>query len=591
MTADTPFVYESATVDDIRRAAAEVERRIDQRESSRKQQSRPQMDRTESQKQGDAARVLQHRYQSYQQQREANGRNLTCSQRWEDGLRQRALSNAAEDRTKGINDSTSRWKRSALYATKIREGTTDKSGIDLNETQELDKYARDDKEREALKKERDTSKAMEKQYWLEICDHKKHRYGTNLKWYHQKWNESNTPDNFFKWLDEGEGKDLDLEQCPRSRLEKERITFLNAEQRQNYLVKFNDKGFLVWAKNGKAVNTTKYHRDAGPDVGIVEMTQDEYREKEAADKERRRKLRESGGKYSSSSSESSSEAEIDTDELERDGVHGYQDKGGTAMQGKGIQQVKQRMNYYLSPRAVMDRALRDTVNKNTIVRNPTTYFARIGKHRWLFVSDLKSNLYVGIKKTGAFQHSSFLSGARVLSAGLIKVDEGKLTSLSPLSGHYRAGTLHFKAFVRSLEDRGVDMTSVSISKSVLTIRGIEHYASAVKRKDRVKDKIKRVLNPGKAKSKEEAQAKEAQQDVELVQKKHREHGDEPGEMHSQGEVDGSDVKGIYDLPFAFDKPLPGQGKNIKDMTEEERLDRGVALVQRAFERGWRIKGD
>lgn len=44
-------------------------------------------------------------------------------------------------------------------------------------------------------------------------------------------------------------------------------------------------------------------------------------------------------------------------------------------------------------------------------------------------------------------------------ASHIKVDKGKLTSLSPLSGHYRAGTMHFKAFVRSLEERNVDMGS------------------------------------------------------------------------------------------------------------------------------------
>lgn len=100
----------------------------------------------------------------------------------------------------------------------------------------------------------------------------------------------------------------------------------------------------------------------------------------------------------------------------------------------------------------------------------------------LTATRVQGNLYVGIKKTGGFQHSSFLYGARVTAAGLIKVgltcaarlpsaladsrrcsapqvDKGKLTSLSPLSGHYRAGTMHFKAFVRSLQERKVDMGS------------------------------------------------------------------------------------------------------------------------------------
>lgn len=87
-------------------------------------------------------------------------------------------------------------------------------------------------------------------------------------------------------------------------------------------------------------------------------------------------------------------------------------------------------------------------------------------HELTSVISFQGNLYVGIKKTGGFQHSSFLYGARVTAAGLIKVDKGKLTSLSPLSGHYRAGTMHFKAFVRQLEEKQVDMSSVSISKSV-----------------------------------------------------------------------------------------------------------------------------
>lgn len=47
-------------------------------------------------------------------------------------------------------------------------------------------------------------------------------------------------------LDRGEGKDLDLEEMPRERLEKERIQYLSAEQRLNYLVKFDPEGLLRW---------------------------------------------------------------------------------------------------------------------------------------------------------------------------------------------------------------------------------------------------------------------------------------------------------------------------------------------------------
>lgn len=50
------------------------------------------------------------------------------------------------------------------------------------------------------------------------------------------------------------------------------------------------------------------------------------------------------------------------------------------------------------------------------------------------MSDTSGRLFVGIKSTGGFQHSSFMYGATVASAGLLKVsfvpakvDEGRLT--------------------------------------------------------------------------------------------------------------------------------------------------------------------
>jgi hypothetical protein len=51
--------------------------------------------------------------------------------------------------------------------------------------------------------------------------------------------------------------------------------------------------------------------------------------------------------------------------------------------------------------------------------------------------DMKRNIFIGIKETGAFQHSSFTGGGLISSAGLIKVKSGRIHKLSPLSGHYR----------------------------------------------------------------------------------------------------------------------------------------------------------
>ncbi|KAF9076190.1 hypothetical protein BDP27DRAFT_1314037 [Rhodocollybia butyracea] len=50
---------------------------------------------------------------------------------------------------------------------------------------------------------------------------------------------------------------------------------------------------------------------------------------------------------------------------------------------------------------------------------------------------LVDNMFIGIKNTGTFQHSSLTSGGIVTSAGLISVKDGQIHTLSPLSGHYR----------------------------------------------------------------------------------------------------------------------------------------------------------
>jgi hypothetical protein len=80
-----------------------------------------------------------------------------------------------------------------------------------------------------------------------------------MKYYFRVWKESDTTDNFFRWyvlhhtgtvlkprLDRGEGKDFSHEELPRERLEKERITYLSAEQRLNYLVNIDKDGRLRW---------------------------------------------------------------------------------------------------------------------------------------------------------------------------------------------------------------------------------------------------------------------------------------------------------------------------------------------------------
>lgn len=89
--------------------------------------------------------------------------------------------------------------------------------------------------------------------------------------------------------------------------------------------------------------------------------------------------------------------------------------------------------------------------------------------------DTQFRIYAGIKESGGFQHSSFLHGSRVLSAGLISIQDGQLLSLSPHSGHYRPTAENFWITAKCLEAEGVDMSQASIAGSYTLLRGAELY--------------------------------------------------------------------------------------------------------------------
>lgn len=46
--------------------------------------------------------------------------------------------------------------------------------------------------------------------------------------------------------------------------------------------------------------------------------------------------------------------------------------------------------------------------------------------KWIFVLSTSRTLYVGKKKKGSFQHSSFLAGGATMAAGRIVADKGVL---------------------------------------------------------------------------------------------------------------------------------------------------------------------
>lgn len=112
-------------------------------------------------------------------------------------------------------------------------------------------------------------KMMDLQYFLEMVD-LKHRHGSNLRSYHTCWRNTSSNENFFYWLDYGDGKNIELSQCPREKLEKEQVRYLNREERLNYMVIVDETGRFRWAKNDEPVwtNTARFKDSLQGIVGI-----------------------------------------------------------------------------------------------------------------------------------------------------------------------------------------------------------------------------------------------------------------------------------------------------------------------------------
>ncbi|CAL5096699.1 unnamed protein product [Urochloa decumbens] len=182
---------------------------------------------------------------------------------------------------------------------------------------------------------------LARQHWLEAID-PRHRYGHNLHIYYDVWSKSESTEPFFYWLDIGEGKEMNLEKCPRSKLQSQCIKYLGPKERQEYEV-VAESGKLVYKKNGAFVQT-------------------------------------------------------------------------------------------------------------------------LDDSKWIFVLSTTKALYIGQKKKGSFQHSSFLSGGAITSAGRLVVKEGILKAIWPYSGHYLPTEENFREFIRYLEENGVDLTDVKVNK-------------------------------------------------------------------------------------------------------------------------------
>ncbi|XP_027192439.2 IQ domain-containing protein IQM5-like [Cicer arietinum] len=183
----------------------------------------------------------------------------------------------------------------------------------------------------------DNAQNLALRHWLEAID-PRHRYGHNLHLYYDVWFHSQSPQPFFYWLDVGDGKEVNLEECVRSDLQRQCIKYLGPKEREVYEVTI-EQGKFVYKKSKNLVHTSE------------------------------------GSK-------------------------------------------------------------------------------------WIFVLSSSRLLYVGEKKKGQFQHSSFVAGAATISSGRLVVHNGILHAIWPYSGHYRPTEKNFMEFIGFLMEQNVDLTNV-----------------------------------------------------------------------------------------------------------------------------------
>ncbi|KAL3532640.1 hypothetical protein ACH5RR_006161 [Cinchona calisaya] len=175
------------------------------------------------------------------------------------------------------------------------------------------------------------------QHWLEAID-PRHRYGHNLHLYYDVWFKSESSQPFFYWLDVGDGKEINIEKCPRTNLQHQCIKYLGPKERQSFEVIIED-GKLVYRESGIFVDT-------------------------------------------------------------------------------------------------------------------------IEGSKWIFVLSTSRTLYIGQKKKGTFQHSSFLAGGAITAAGRLVAHAGVLEAIWPYSGHYHPTEENFREFISFLEENVVDLSNV-----------------------------------------------------------------------------------------------------------------------------------
>jgi hypothetical protein len=86
---------------------------------------------------------------------------------------------------------------------------------------------------------------------------------------------------------------------------------------------------------------------------------------------------------------------------------------------------------------------------------------KLADGEWIFVVDKTGRMMASRAEQGKVHHSSLSGGEPVLMAGDFKIQDGKLTTISNKSGHFRPDEHAFQQFLAELQKQKVTLTGVT----------------------------------------------------------------------------------------------------------------------------------